>query len=360
MSLVLKTPPELHFMIFAMVPVSTQLALLRTCRYMFNVGVVALYRHITVSNIGARKLALTILTTKRFNYERLVRTLSYSASNIDDLYLTYPLLIDAICCMKYLTSVSFTIPRLHTATFMVNARDKGLVREPSSFFDSIPKLLAGDPSSSCRYTLPRLEKLAFDGDVELIKIGCCHRLTNLTMSSQVTAKELGGVFNTINGGHLRRLDVAVFTSTTKELLYVLYGISRECPNLWTIEVTTGMFNAIELTEMMCLPPALFPVVRTIGINSQDVRPPVFGTLPRTCYAKQKDELEKARSYMSYLETVKFGIVRWQYKDSRVVEGRWESDAFGGDHAIASDGVRSYEQGCYSCLFLVEEKKSKEN
>ena len=109
--------------------------------------------------------------------------------------------------------------------------------------------------------------------------------------------------------------------------------------------------------MMSLPPSFFPVVRTVDVNGRDSRPPVFGTLPRVCHKKQRADLEKARVHMKHLETVKFGAVHWHYRNTRVADGPWESDNFDEDHIIASNGVRSYERGNYSCLFLVEEKKT---
>ena len=127
-SFALKVPPEVYFMIIDNVPGSTKVSLLRTCHYLFNVVVSALYRHITVAGVGARLLALTILTCRRFNYAVLTRSVCYRGSNIDDLYLTYPLLVDAICSMKHLFSITLTIPRHHTSTFMTIVTNKGLVR----------------------------------------------------------------------------------------------------------------------------------------------------------------------------------------------------------------------------------------
>ncbi|PPQ67623.1 hypothetical protein CVT26_006833 [Gymnopilus dilepis] len=136
-SLALKAPPELYFMIVDLIPGSTKVSLLQTCHYLFSVVVSALYRHIKITGVGARLLALTILTSKRMDYATLIRSVCYTGSNIDDLYLTYPLLVDAICCMKYLTSMSLSIPRHHTSTFMTIVMNKGLARSPSSFFASI-------------------------------------------------------------------------------------------------------------------------------------------------------------------------------------------------------------------------------
>ena len=209
--------------------------------FLFN----ALYRHISVTGIGARLLALTILTCKRFNYANLTRSICYRGNNIDDLYLTYPLFVDAICNMKHLSSLALTIPRHHTSTFMTIVSDRGLVRTQSSIFANIRNLLTDDQPSPCsQYTLPKLQNICFDGDVDLVKLGCSRPINSLKMTSQMTAGELGRVFDLINGKLLQNLHLALFSSTTKELLYILYGLSEACPCVLFMSIDTGMFNAM--------------------------------------------------------------------------------------------------------------------
>ena len=193
----------------------------------------------------ARLLALTILSSRRVDYATFIRSICYSGSNINDLYLTYPLIIDAICCMKHLSSLTLAIPRHHTSTFMTLVANKGLIRSPSSFFASIGHLVSEDQFYlSSRYTLPKLQRLSFDGDVDLVKLGRSRRIDSLKMTSQMSASELARVFDVIDGRYLQTLHLAFFASSTKELIYILYGLSDACPSLLFLAVSTGMFNAM--------------------------------------------------------------------------------------------------------------------
>ncbi|PPQ75300.1 hypothetical protein CVT26_015244 [Gymnopilus dilepis] len=350
MALLMDVPVEILFYLGGFLPRSAIIALLRTCRHFLLVFAVDLYSNVEVSGVQGRKLALSVLTSRHVDYAGLIKRLFFhGVDSTDHLYLTYPLIVDAISIMNRVEKLTLVIPGGHASYFYSLMDRQGLLRLTKPPLAMALQALTDNPPSS-RYNLPRLSELEVDGDHRLARLTMNRRINHLTIRELMTLGTLSEVTSWMPGEYLHTLNIQLIISTTMELLLGLYGVSDCCPNLHRFEAETGMFNALEITEAFSTFPVLFPNLRDFWLNRHHFLPPVFGTPAHECFVLQQRHLSKATEHLRFLTSLRFGLVDWTGHDGGTGR-KWRSEYFRKEITVGPQW-EGYS-GEYSCLFLKE-------
>ncbi|PPQ76414.1 hypothetical protein CVT26_013071 [Gymnopilus dilepis] len=350
MAIITDVPVEILFYVATFLPRSSVLALLRTCRQLFRVYAVELYTSVDVRGLQARMLALTILTSQQMDYGGMVKKFIFRGEDTNDhLYLTYPLLTDALACMNRLIRLTLIMSSSHATYFASLMGRHGMYRVSNGPLASIHDSISDNPPSS-RYVLPAIRELTCEGDVELVKLAMNRRLTHLTIRSCLNSGTLCNVMEWTQGSILHTLDIKLFISTTMELVLILYGVSESCPNLRRLQIATGMFNALDISHALSTSPPLFPNLRELWFNQRYLLPPVHGSPVIESFNIQRDHLNCALDHLPYLCSVKFGLVDWTVVES--LKGRkWRSEYFHKEIWLGPQWAGF--SGDFSCLYLKE-------
>ncbi|PPQ66485.1 hypothetical protein CVT26_011173 [Gymnopilus dilepis] len=343
-------PVELLFCIAAFAPRADVLTLMRTCRYFLRAYAVELYSTVDVKGMRGRLLALSILTSKILDYGNLINRFTFRGEESSDhLYLTYPLVVDALTCMNRLTKITIIMSTSHAHYFTSVMRKQGLFRTSETALASVHLALSEDPPFS-RYNLPHLEEIVVDGDPDMLRLAMNRRITRLTCRSCLNSGTLADVLSWTNGGLLLSLSIKLFVSTSTELVMIMYGISESCPNIQHLEIATGMFNALDVSFALSSNPVIFPKARSIWLNQRYLLPPVHGSPVNETYNIQLHHLEKASESMPFLTNVKFGVVDWTLHYG-ISGTRWRSEYFRKEIWEGPQWLNF--KGDFSCMFLKE-------
>ncbi|PPQ76866.1 hypothetical protein CVT26_001486 [Gymnopilus dilepis] len=350
MATIADVPVELLFYIAIFLPRSSVLALLRTCRQLFRAYAVELYANVEVRGLQGRMIALTILTSRHMDYGHLIKSFVFRGEDTNDhLYLTYPLLADALACMNRLIKLTLDMSSSHATYFSSLMGRHGMYRVSRGPLACIPDSMSDDPPSS-RYVLPVIRELTCEGDADMAKLAMNRRLTHLTIRSCLNSGTLSDVIGWTRGSILHSLDIKLFISTTTELILILYGVSEACTGLKHLQIGTGMFNALDVSYALSTYPPLFPKLREFWMNQRYLLPPVHGTPVCESFNIQRSHLDQALQHLPFLCSVKFGLVDWT-----VVEGlrgrKWRSEYFYKEIWIGPQWAGF--SGEFSCLYLKE-------
>ncbi|PPR00587.1 hypothetical protein CVT26_009862 [Gymnopilus dilepis] len=303
-------PLEIITYIAFLLPPLARVALLRTCRQLQAYMAPLLYRRITAMGMKGRLLSLTVLSNGTMPYGNLIERLEYVGRGASDMYMTYPLLADALGAMPNLHTLSITVPPTHVGFFSALLKQKGLVRESISPFQLIEGLLTGGTPSS-RYALPVLQDLTIQGDANFVALAKNRKIRRLCIKTRLTERRLGTVMENIDPRYLTKLKLTLYASTTMELVLMFFLVGNVCYLLEEVDIDGGIFNALDFSESLYTP-SYYPFLRRLTINGDDRRAPIFGSPRRVCYVKQFNHLTRASIVLVKLEYVRFGPVVWTY------------------------------------------------
>ncbi|PPQ74558.1 hypothetical protein CVT26_007816 [Gymnopilus dilepis] len=205
-----------------------------------------IYRHVHVSGLTARSMALTIVTSTTINYGDFIVSLHFTGRTLADIHLTYPLFAEALLHMNNLRVLDLTIPSNHTGYLVSLFKRKGLIRTSTSQFACISDMLSGD-NAATRKTLSVLRSLTFDADPSIICLASNRRLANVDVRKEVNITGLATIMDSIEWNALETLSMAVTISVTSELIIVLHLVGDACKNLTRMDIRTGTFNALVST-----------------------------------------------------------------------------------------------------------------
>ncbi|PPQ65616.1 hypothetical protein CVT26_000558 [Gymnopilus dilepis] len=313
-------PLDIIFYITSFLVESSRVALLQTCHKLHNIMVGFVYKRVAVSGVRARQLSLTIMTSRRLRYGNLIQSFELQGrKGYSDMYLTYPLVADALCKMPYLRSLDISVPYLHAKYFLNVMRSKGMIRDTFSnaaFLDEID--LGGRPTSG--YAFPKLSSITLDGHLDLIAIAQNRQLASLTIKSRIQVKGVGKILDCIQCSSLKTLDISIWITTTLELIFVLYLIGQACDELTELSITTDSFKSLDVSQALADGATYFSRLRSLSISPHDERAPIFVKNAEECFARQLSHLDKAKHLIQNLKTVTLGPVIWNR-----VENAYDND-----------------------------------
>jgi len=244
-------PNELVNMIGEFLETQTQLSMIRACVHAHRVISRLLYRTVKLSKHRARRFFVTILSgsASSHHYPTYVTALEYSATNLSDAHLTFPLLTHALLALSKLRSLSLNVPT-SASSFLLYLMDRdGIIRTASSLFKTI-RPIVDTAKLVVPYNLSSLSSLCVDGNISLVSISRYRPLKELEIKDVIDFHDLSVITEYLTTGHgkknqiLERLSIDVDTDTNDEISYCLLGLASTFPLLKSLEFKAVHINAL--------------------------------------------------------------------------------------------------------------------
>jgi len=222
-------------------PKRSQTALSQTCRKLHAVATRLLYKNINVNGRQARRLCVTLMSRNvapSVRYAHLVRSFAYQSQTTFDLYLSYPLLCDALMEMHGLQSLELCIPQSVSAFLLVLMNRKNIFREKVEA-EMLQNSFIGHGNNSHSWNvLPSIRMVKIGGDIRTLNVVHHRSVTSVTLLEQLAIGDARSVIKILTRSHplcinrcIRSLDMGVLSPGIKDSLRLLYQLSVAFPNL---------------------------------------------------------------------------------------------------------------------------------
>lgn len=348
-------PPELFDEICSVAERQSILCLMRTSKQMYTATTHNVYRTASVTGLMARRLFATLSSESpnAFLYASSVRHLTYTATNLEDAFITFQLFVHSLLKMWQLRTLELVVGKSVSSFLTVQLNKTGVNRQYRHLINVINPMAKTDASIR---SLPALKSLIIRGDHKLTSLARCRQLTSVTISVPMSMSDLHEVLhnlmegsNNINSNpHLRTLELNFYNRTTNETALAFITVARLFPCLTHLTLRIPLLNP--LVSVICLQKMLhwkwtynsqmlidimrdsacyFPKLRVLFVNtitekscgSYVVQEPRYLSPEGKCRAFFTQSLEEAGQMRPFLHRVWFGLQEWH---RLVVSSNWRA------------------------------------
>ncbi|KAJ7476309.1 hypothetical protein B0H11DRAFT_2235065 [Mycena galericulata] len=166
-------------------------------------------------------------------YATFVRRLRYTVVSSSDVYLTFPVLCQALNAMDGLYSLCLDIPSDQAQLLMLSFKRYGLLRERILAATRLLRTSSGANSPQPNNTLSRLRRIRLEGDPGLVALLVHREVDELIISRQLDYQAFNEVCSlvdsSIHGSKLTVLNISLDPSL--DLVGVVAALAEVVPNL---------------------------------------------------------------------------------------------------------------------------------
>jgi len=235
-------------------PKSSQTVLSQTCHKFHAVATRLLYKNIKVNGRQARRLCVTLMSrniSPAARYVDLIRSFAYQSQTTFDLYLSYPLLCDALMEMQGLQSLELQVPRSISAFLLTLMNRKHIFREKVEVQMFQDSYIGHGNNFHSWNVLPSVRMIKIGGDIRTLNVVQHRSITSVTLLEELTLDDAKSVIEILTRSHplrvnrsIHTLDIGVLSPEVKDYLRLLYQLSVAFPNLHHLDYRAPLINVM--------------------------------------------------------------------------------------------------------------------
>ncbi|KAJ7773128.1 hypothetical protein B0H16DRAFT_1765906 [Mycena metata] len=247
---------------------ATLLSMLRVCSELHFLVARSMYSRIHVYGQSARHLFATLSSKSRFSsiYATFLRRLRYTVTAASDMYLTYPILCQALLTTENLVALSLDIFPGQGGPLISSLERYGLVVNRVLVATRFLDLSRGIRRTPFTPALASLRGLRVRGDWSLSVLVCNRAVDELVLSSPVDYAALSEVCclvdRSVYGSQLTTLVIRLVPLL--KIDEALEALSEILPNLE--QLSLDQIGLMPVLQSVVAPRQLFPSIRRLALN----------------------------------------------------------------------------------------------
>lgn len=238
---ILTLPTEILDMTFRLMAPEYLIQLLPICRRIHDIAARLVYRVVRLSSRSARRFFVMISTPTRTSglYASYVVSLTFESNFMGDVALTFPMMSEALLCLRNIRKLTLRIPSSDFELFMCVMTRRGIIRRRESPVSILPLMETQHPPFSI-CALPMLQYLRVDRDIRLLAIARYRRIEEVVVMPVLGYDALAVVLENLGS-----------RMTMSSLQAITLRLDRSVDLLHTFWTISDMFKGITKLGIEC-------------------------------------------------------------------------------------------------------------